>query len=67
MPQLGGMQLGERIFNSARRAPVVLLSAYASTLDAEQLRRAGFADLLSKPIDSASLKTALARARGKPA
>ncbi len=67
MPQLGGMQLGERIFNSGRRAPVVLLSAYASTLDAEQLRRAGFADLLPKPIDSASLKTALARARGRAA
>ena len=63
MPKLGGMQLGERIFNSARRAPVVLMSAYASTLDPGQLRRAGFADLLPKPADSASLKLALARAR----
>jgi signal transduction histidine kinase/CheY-like chemotaxis protein len=63
MPQLGGMQLGERIFNSDRPVPVVLMSAFATTLDPEQLRRAGFADLLPKPIDSMSLKLALARAR----
>jgi len=63
MPKLGGMQLGERIFNSERRAPVVLMSAYASTLDPGQLRRAGFAELLPKPVDSASLKLALAHAR----
>lgn len=63
MPKLGGLQLGERIFNSPRRAPVVLLSAFASTLDGEQLRRAGFAELLPKPLDSASLRLALARAR----
>ena len=63
MPKLGGIQLGERIFNSNRRVPVVLLSAYASTLDPDQLRRAGFAELLAKPIDFSSLKVALARAR----
>ncbi|MBE2212754.1 MAG: response regulator [Opitutaceae bacterium] len=63
MPHLGGMQLGERIFNSDRPAAVVLMSAYASTLDPAQLRRAGFADLLPKPVDSASLRLTLARAR----
>jgi CheY-like chemotaxis protein len=58
------MQLGERIFNSSRRAPVILMSAHASTLDPEQLRRAGFAETLSMPIDTASLRLALAGAPG---
>lgn len=63
MPRMSGVQLGERIFDSARRVPVVLMSAYAATLDAEQLKRVGFAAVLGKPIAAQNLLTALNRAR----
>ena len=65
MPRLGGMQLGERIFNSGRKVAVLLMTAYAATLDPEQLRRAGFAALVSKPLDLEQLKQLIAAARSR--
>jgi two-component system, cell cycle sensor histidine kinase and response regulator CckA len=63
MPRLGGMQLGERIFNSGRKPAVLLMTAFAATLDPEQLRRAGFAALVPKPLDLEHLKQLLATVR----
>ncbi len=63
MPRLGGLQLGERIFNSGRQVPVLLMTAYAATLDAAQLRRAGFAALVAKPLDLEQLKQTMSAAR----
>ena len=65
MPRLGGLQLGERIFNSGRRVPVLLMTAYAATLDSAQLRRAGFAALVAKPLDLEHLKQMLASAHAE--
>ncbi len=50
MPRLSGMQLAEKIFESGRKVPVVLMTAYGSTLDAGQVKEAGFAAVLSKPL-----------------
>ncbi len=51
MPRVGGMQLGERIFNSRMAVPVILMTAYAAALDPERIRQAGFYALLPKPLD----------------
>jgi CheY-like chemotaxis protein len=50
MPRLTGMQLMERISNSCIKIPVVLMTAYAATLNPKQVRDAGFAAVLSKPM-----------------
>ncbi|HEY0945960.1 MAG TPA: ATP-binding protein [Opitutaceae bacterium] len=65
MPRMSGVQLGERIFDSARPVPVVLMSAYAATLDAEKLKRVGFSAVLGKPVAASNLLSALHRARSQ--
>jgi CheY-like chemotaxis protein len=65
MPRLSGMQLAEKIFDSGRKVPVVLMTAYGSTLDAEQVKQAGFAAVLSKPLVHDQVVATLARVVGR--
>ncbi len=67
MPRLSGMQLAEKIFDSGRKVPVVLMTAYGSTLDAEQVKQAGFAAVLSKPLVHDQVVATLAQVVGRPA
>lgn len=50
MPGLTGLQLMERIASSGHAIPVVLMTAYATTLNPRQVRDAGFAAILAKPV-----------------
>ncbi len=66
MPRLSGMQLAEKIFDSGRKVPVVLMTAYGSTLDAEQVKQAGFAAVLTKPLMHDKVLETLAQVVGRP-
>ncbi len=65
MPRLSGMQLAEKVFDSGRKVPVVLMTAYGSTLDAEQVKQAGFAAVLSKPLVHDQVVATLAQVVGR--
>ncbi len=65
MPRLDGLQLGAKIFDSGRKIPVVLMTAYGATLDAEQVRQAGFDGVLSKPLIHDQVLIALVQAVGR--
>lgn len=65
MPRLSGMQLAEKIFDSGRKVPVVLMTAYGSTLDAGQVKEAGFAAVLSKPLVHDQVLLTLAEVVGR--
>ena len=65
MPRMSGMQLVEKIFDSGRKVPVVLMTAYGSTLDSEQVKQAGFAAVLSKPLSHEQVIATLAQVAGR--
>jgi len=65
MPRMSGMQLVEKIFDSGRKMPVVLMTAYGSTLDTEQVKQAGFAAVLSKPLSHDQVIATLAQVVGR--
>jgi two-component system, cell cycle sensor histidine kinase and response regulator CckA len=65
MPRMSGMQLAEKIFESGRKVPVVLMTAYGSTLDTEQVKQAGFAAVLSKPLSHEQVIATLAQVVGR--
>lgn len=65
MPRMSGMQLVEKIFDSGRKVPVVLMTAYGSTLDSEQVKQAGFAAVLSKPLSHEQVISTLAQVAGR--
>ena len=67
MPRLSGMQLVGKIVDSGRKIPVVLMTAYGSTLDAEHVRQAGFAAVLTKPVIHDQVLEVLARVTGRHA
>ena len=66
MPRMSGIQLVEKIFDSGRKVPVVLMTAYGSTLDGEQVKQAGFAAVLSKPLSHDQVVSTLAQVAGRP-
>ena len=65
MPRMSGMQLVEKIFDSGRKVPVVLMTAYGSTLDSAQVKQAGFAAVLSKPLSHEQVISTLAQVAGR--
>jgi PAS domain S-box-containing protein len=64
MPELDGYALIQRVREmgdpSARRTPVIALTAYASLQDRERALAAGFDRYLSKPLDAARLSRLIA-------
>ncbi|HLP09527.1 MAG TPA: ATP-binding protein [Opitutaceae bacterium] len=62
MPRLNGLQLAERIAESERRVPVLLMTAYGATITPEQLKQAGLAAVLTKPLFNEQIVEALLRA-----
>ncbi|MFT3830868.1 MAG: ATP-binding protein [Opitutaceae bacterium] len=62
MPRLNGLQLAEKIAESARHVPVLLMTAYGATITPEQLKQAGLAAVLTKPLFNEQIVEALLRA-----
>ncbi|HLP02730.1 MAG TPA: ATP-binding protein [Opitutaceae bacterium] len=61
MPRLNGLQLAEKIADSERRVPVLLMTAYGATITPEQLKQAGLSAVLTKPLFNEQLVDALLR------
>ena len=59
MPNLGGLELVEKIRAEGCSAPVVLVSAFADERTFEQAHSLGVAHVLSKPFDLDDLRTAV--------
>ena len=62
MPRLNGLQLAEKIAESPRPVPVLLMTAYGATITPEQLKQAGLAAVLTKPLFNEQIVDALIRA-----
>ncbi|GFK94472.1 Sensory/regulatory protein RpfC [Fundidesulfovibrio magnetotacticus] len=69
MPRVDGVEVVRRLRagqfgESARRMPVIALTAYAMTGDRERFLDAGMSDYLAKPVSLDALDAAIARACG---
>jgi signal transduction histidine kinase/CheY-like chemotaxis protein len=64
MPRLNGLQLAEKILESAHPVPVLLMTAYGAVIAPEQVKRAGLAAVLTKPLFNEQIVQALVRAVG---
>ncbi len=66
MPNMDGMKLIAHLQADprTRAIPVIAVTSFAMPGDREQLLDAGFADYLSKPIDTGALQQAIARHLG---
>jgi two-component system cell cycle sensor histidine kinase/response regulator CckA len=51
MPGMSGLELGRRLSVLAPKLPVVLLTGYSGSLDAEEVRESGVRHVIVKPPD----------------
>ena len=68
MPDLTGAELAKRIRSIRRETPVILVTGFSETMDAERARKIGIHQLLMKPIIKQELAEAIRSAmesRGK--
>jgi len=68
MPDLTGAELAKRIKSIRRETPVILVTGFSETMDAERARKIGIHQLLMKPIIKQELAEAIRSAmesRGK--
>jgi len=63
LPDGSGHDLVRRLAERGRRIPAIALSGYGAASDIEKSREAGFVEHITKPIDFASLRAAVARRR----
>lgn len=65
MPGLDGMETAEAIRKGASGCdvPLIAVTAAAETVDEKRMRKAGFADMIAKPLSPAKLNAALDHAR----
>jgi CheY-like chemotaxis protein len=64
MPGLTGVELAKRLGTLRPGLPVLLYSGFGDGIDADELGRSGVRAVLTKPIEPASLRSALADALG---
>jgi DNA-binding NtrC family response regulator len=62
MPGMSGLELAARIHTLRPELPVLLTSGHAAGLTTEMLTELGVCELLQKPVDHATLTSAVARA-----
>jgi CheY-like chemotaxis protein len=67
MPGLTGTELARMLRGRRTDVPIVLVSGYAGTLLTQNALAAGVSELLSKPLQSREMATALARVLHRPA
>ncbi|MEO7599635.1 MAG: ATP-binding protein [Opitutus sp.] len=65
MPGMTGIELARQILQLRPELPVVLMTGYAATIDGEQARAQGIAELLLKPHSLTTLGLAVRRALHK--
>jgi PAS domain S-box-containing protein len=61
MPRLTGLELARNLQDLPARPPLILYTGYRDQISAEQLRRAGVAALMNKPIEPNALLELLRR------
>lgn len=66
MPELNGLELANRIGRTERPPPMVLISAHAMSQGKEELRSAGFAHVLHKPVEQDELLSTLSDVISNP-
>ena len=64
MDGMSGVELCERLIESGRRIPTILITAFPKEQDRERARRAGVIGYLAKPFDEQQLVDCIASALG---
>jgi FixJ family two-component response regulator len=64
MPDMTGLELQRHLTRSGLRIPTIVITAHNEAGARERCQQAGAAAFLSKPLQSASLLTAIDNARG---
>jgi PAS domain S-box-containing protein len=62
MPEMDGLEVARQIRSFRADLPVILMSGYSATVNADDLREAGVSELIEKPISSSALGAAMQRA-----
>lgn len=66
MPQMGGLQLYDRVIELGRRIPVIFVTAYPQERERERAFAAGATGFLAKPFDGQVLIDLIEQAFGAP-
>jgi CheY-like chemotaxis protein len=61
MPEMSGLEVAKQIRAIRPGLPVILVSGYSVSVDAERLREAGICERLDKPVSPGLLAEVLAR------
>jgi FixJ family two-component response regulator len=65
MDGMSGVELCERLVESGRRIPTILITAFPNERDRERARRAGVIGYLAKPLDERQLVDCITSALGE--
>jgi len=63
MPEMNGLELIEALRGEGHTAPVLVMSGFSARVSEDQVRAAGAAEFLRKPVGRRELKDALSRAQ----
>jgi CheY-like chemotaxis protein len=66
MPEMDGPEVARQIHALRPGLPVILMSGYSATVNAEILRDAGISNLLEKPVSLSALGDAVQRVLNQP-
>ena len=55
MPDITGMELAQKIKETWRDIPIILISGFNEKINEKELKKAGIARFLAKPVDTAKL------------
>jgi PAS domain S-box-containing protein len=66
MPEINGLEVARQLHAIRAELPVILVSGYSVSLQADSLREAGISELLQKPVSLSGLAEAVQRVLKKP-
>ncbi len=66
MPELSGIELAERIRSIRSNIPIIIITGFSETIDAERARKMGIRQFLMKPVVRSELAEAIRKVLDRP-